>query len=125
MKRFVWCSPHTPTKEQLTSLKSMGEIEYLKDINPSLFNNIANSPTSKEEMRVLADELYSFVCLGKDIQTIVQPAGSPAFQFVLGQRVKGNGNEVIYAHSKRVSEDIPQPDGSIKKVSTFKHLGWV
>lgn len=30
----------------------------------------------------------------------------------------------IYAYSERVSEDIPQEDGSIKKVSTFNHKGF-
>jgi hypothetical protein len=32
---------------------------------------------------------------------------------------------VIFADSDRVSEDILQPDGSVKKVSIFKHKGWI
>jgi len=31
---------------------------------------------------------------------------------------------LYYAYSERVSVDIPQPDGSIKKDSKFKHLGF-
>lgn len=31
---------------------------------------------------------------------------------------------LYYAYSERVSIDIPQPDGSIKKDSKFKHLGF-
>lgn len=30
--------------------------------------------------------------------------------------------DFVYSFSKRVSEDIPQPDGSVKKVSRHKHL---
>jgi hypothetical protein len=31
---------------------------------------------------------------------------------------------MIFADSDRISEDIPQPDGSVKKISTFRHKGW-
>ena len=30
----------------------------------------------------------------------------------------------VYAFSQRVSEEITTPDGEVKKVSTFKHLGF-
>ena len=32
---------------------------------------------------------------------------------------------VVYAASKRESVEITQPDGSVRKVAVFKHLGWV
>lgn len=30
-----------------------------------------------------------------------------------------------YAFSVRVSEEVTQPDGSVRKVNIFKHVGWV
>lgn len=38
---------------------------------------------------------------------------------------KMNKKAVWYAFTRRVSEDIPQGDGSVKKVSTFQFEGWV
>ncbi len=35
------------------------------------------------------------------------------------------GVRPVYAFSQRASEDQPQPDGSVKKVTTFKHVGFV
>jgi len=31
----------------------------------------------------------------------------------------------LFAFTKRVTEEIPQPDGSIKKITVFKHEGFV
>ena len=35
------------------------------------------------------------------------------------------GAHSVYAFSKRESEEIPQPDGSVKKVQEFRHTGFV
>jgi len=122
MTKFVWCSPHTPTEEQLSELGT--DIQYLKDIDPELMATISNLKPSDDLYSVAKALLHQF-----DHDTVLlQPAGSPAFQFNLGKvYARGNATElpiVMYAMSERVSEDIPQPDGSIKKVSIFKHLGW-
>lgn len=31
----------------------------------------------------------------------------------------------IFAFSERVSEEVTLPDGTVRKVSRFRHLGWV
>ena len=36
-----------------------------------------------------------------------------------------NIGEPLFAFTKRVTEEIPQPDGSIKKVAVFKHEGFI
>jgi hypothetical protein len=33
--------------------------------------------------------------------------------------------EPLYSFSERVSEEVVQPDGSVRKVNTFRHAGWV
>ena len=36
-----------------------------------------------------------------------------------------NGFNPVYSFTQRKSEEVSQPDGSVKKVSTFKHVGFV
>jgi hypothetical protein len=129
-RSLLWCSPHQPTIEQLSSLE--GELFYLKDVYPSLMERIVNCPDNRGELYELAEDLFMF-SLGK--YELVQPGGSPAFLFALGtvsvaddgarQGLWGILFDIRFAHSERVSEEAIQPDGSIKKISTFKHLGWI
>jgi|SRR5690625_115880 len=128
----LWASPHIPTKEQLDSLqKEFSKVEFLKEINPGLFAEICDSPADRDELRKLAEKL----CEATAGKALIQPAGSPAFQFALGKEIKDRRGgwyetptprpSVVYAHSKRVSVDEIQEDGTIKKVSIFKHESWV
>lgn len=58
-------------------------------------------------------------------QTSLHPmiGGVPFLMSLLEDAFEDAGLTPYYAFSKRVSEDQVQPDGSIKKVSTFKHVG--
>lgn len=51
--------------------------------------------------------------------------GAPFFGSILEATLVAAGIEPVYAFSKRVSKDIPQEDGSTKKILVFKHEGWV
>ena len=127
----IWCSIHQPTAEQLEEL---GNVAMLQKLNPELQAKLNNTPSTKEGLYKLAEELL-VVCKGYD--NIVQPGGSPAFQYCLGIQAMSElpnniggtyflyAVSVKYAHSVRASEDILQDDGSIKKISVFKHLGWI
>lgn len=123
---YLWSSPHTPNEEQLESLTSTGlEVKYLKDVNPGIYNQLV-SIAMDTDLTFLAQELVD-LCAEESF-ILVQPGGSPAFQCKLGMLIR-DGNTIIcdvkYAFSERISEDILQPDGSVKKVSIFKHQGWV
>jgi len=119
---FVWASPHKPSDLQLDTLD--GKVVFLADIDADLQSQLSNikqdtdlDALAKRLIRVTANTI------------LVQPAGSPAFQLVLGKWLARTPlfkkPTLLYAFSDRVSTDIPQPDGSIKKVSTFVHKGWV
>lgn len=122
----VWASPHNLTEEQLEALR-FSKVEFLKEINPELFNELCNSPSDAIGLSKLAEKL----CKEMSGKAIIQPAGSPAFQCALGKEIEARRNlslptpKVIYAHSKRVSVDEMQEDGTVKKVSIFKHEGWI
>ena len=121
MRNLLWCSPHTPTSEQHISLNEMGNLLFLKDISPMTMADLTNTPSSRSECRVLAESI-SEIAENKNAK-IIQLGGSPMF-LVMASSVIGNGR-MIFANSERISEDIPQPDGSVKKISIFKHKGWI
>jgi hypothetical protein len=126
MKNLLWCSAHTPTSEQLDSLNEMGQVLFLKDVNPSMQERINNCSSNREELLGLVKELSGLRIELNDC-TIVQLGGSPLFLYIAGATINGcrSKNVILFADSERVSEDIPQPDGSVKKISIFKHKGWI
>jgi hypothetical protein len=140
-KIFMWASAHQPTKEQLVDLTSQGKVIYLKEINLQLFNKITNLKIDSNLYRLAQELIATTVAqnLPEEKCILVQPAGSPAFQYTLGEINTFNivsayispapgGRptiEIVYSFSERVSQDIPQEDGTVKKVSIFKHMGWV
>jgi hypothetical protein len=120
MKNLLWCANHQPLQEQLDSLNSMGNLIYLKDVNPDLMIRLSNTPSDRNECKILANDVYE---LSDSLDAkIVQLGGSPLF-LVMASPIIGSGR-MIFADSDRVSEDILQPDGSVKKISTFRHKGW-
>ena len=131
MKKILWASAHMPTEEQINDFKN-NEVIYLKDDFNALQEALNNTPCDTEKLKHLACDLISY-CRFNAIDFIVQPAGSPAMQFVLGSELKHLKTfdinhqlpKVMYAHSERISHDELQKDGSIKKISFFKHLGWI
>lgn len=121
MNNFLWCSPHTPTEEQYSSLNNQHPLLLLKDINPELAERLLNTPRDRRDCQQLADVISATAEMHDAI--IVQLGGSPLF-LVMAAGIIGTGR-MLFAESERVSEDIPQPDGSVKKISTFRHKGWI
>lgn len=121
MEKFIWASAHKPTPEQIQELG--GEISYLP---VELQEKLNNTPSTGEGLVKVAIELLKYATDWKAI--LVQPGGSPAFQCVLGSMDTAENGffvRIMYAHSERVSNDEPQADGSIKKVSVFKHIKFI
>ena len=125
MKKMLWCSAHTPTKEQINSLSEMGELVFLKDVDASLQDRINNCSSDRVELLKLADDINA-LRLQMDC-TIVQLGGSPLFLYIAGAMINGcmSKSVLLFAHSERVSVDVPQEDGTVVKTSVFKHIGWI
>jgi len=57
--------------------------------------------------------------------TRVMIGGAPYLMGALEKALRECGFTPVYAFSKRESEEIPQPDGSVKKIQVFRHIGFV
>jgi hypothetical protein len=123
VKTFIWASPHKPTAEQKVELEKDGVIVYLEEIAPFTFKNLTNMKIDTD-LDKLAERLI-YIVQQYDYVNLVQPAGSPAFQCVLGTHLKEKPICILYAFSERKSVDLPQEDGTIRKLSVFQHMGWI
>ena len=129
MMKLMWCSAHTPTNEQLLELNAKfpnGDLVYLKDLDTLLFAAMSNTPDDSYALHELALTVCNFACR-HEVDYLVQPGGSPAFQVALGV-TKTNyptAPDLMYAHSERVSVDKHESDGSVTKTSVFKHQKFI
>ena len=55
----------------------------------------------------------------------VMIGGAPFLMAALHAAIHAQGLTPVYAFSKRESEEQTQPDGSVRKVAVFRHLGFV
>lgn len=128
MKKLLWCCQHAISAEQRKDLSDF-QISFLSEENPVLFKSLSNCPASSIALQDLAFQL-SLECTKFDIA--IMPIGSPAFQFIFAYKVcemnigdKELAVGIWFAYSERDSYDEVQEDGSTKKVSIFKHIGWI
>jgi len=79
-------------------------------------------PTT-EELKFRARALAGIARAAKVQAALV--GGAPFFMATLEAALLEEGIEPIYSFSQRVSVEETQPDGSVRKVSTFRHVGFV
>jgi hypothetical protein len=82
---------------------------------------------AKELARIAASEasFYAGETDNKIWITRVMIGGAPYLMGALEKALRECGFTPVYAFSKRESIDQPQPDGSVKKIAVFRHLGFV
>jgi hypothetical protein len=57
--------------------------------------------------------------------TAAMVGGAPFFMAPLERALLEAGVEPVYAFSLRVTEEVTQPDGSVRKTNVFRHVGFV
>lgn len=77
---------------------------------------------SKEEIEQRAAAIASLAHWDADAAMI---GGAPYLMPALSAALKADRIQPVYAFSKRESVDMPQEDGSVRKVAVFKHIGFV
>lgn len=119
---------HNATQDQLAD----GVIELNAEQKAFVQTTLTfNTLPSKEELQARAEELASFAAQIRngfeldDVEVHAMIGGAPYFMPFVEKALKGYGFVPVYAFTERQSVDETQPDGSTKKVSIFKHAGWV
>lgn len=125
MKKLLKVMQHSLTGEQLSQLGKNTQIIELSEINNQLFNKMASSPSTTEGVVETAKEFYEFLKEAEDIDGVILPLGSPSLMFQIAVFIGDYQIPVLFSHSERVSVDEIQEDGSIKKVSVFRHQNWI
>ena len=121
------CMQHQLTEEQLTELNILDtqvKIEYLKDVDLTLFNNVANSPSDIRELAIVAQEMEN---LCRNYNKVLLPIGSPAFMFCLASVIatRQPKTRFLFSHSERQSIEAPGPGGVVEKKIIFKHVKFI
>jgi len=111
---------HTATPEQ----KAQGVVEP-GDINKRQIQNLltfSSIPTQREIMlraSVLAEIADGYGCDSAMI------GGAPYLMSALEHELRALGIQPLYSFTLRESVEEPQPDGSVRKVAVFRHVGFV
>jgi hypothetical protein len=121
MKYFIWAAPHKPSAMQKEELKEKGALIHLEDISPELYLDLINLE-SNSNLNTLVGTLIDILSDFKDV-TLVEPAGSHAFQYALGMH--NIQWPVLYSFSEEKLEDVPQKDGTMKQIPVLEHKNWI
>jgi hypothetical protein len=105
------------TKEKIRELLTFEEIPSKEELEVRA-NKLA-------EIAVAEASMYAGDTDNKIWITRVMLGGAPFFMGALEKAIRECGFTPVYAFSKRESEEIPQPDGSVKKIQVFRHIGFV
>lgn len=105
------------TKEKIRELLTFEEIPTKEEIEAR----------AKELARIAVSEasMYAGDTDNEIWITRVMIGGAPYLMGALEKALRECGFTPVYAFSKRESEEIPQPDGSVKKIQVFRHVGFV
>ena len=123
-KYLINLTQHALTQEQKDSVDTTIEPQGME-----VYLNFTEMPTAE----IIEDRAYGmFDCLMQMLPPDVNPedctvllGGAPFFMSACERAATRYGFKYCYAFSKRVSEEVKQPDGTVKKVSVFKHEGWI
>jgi hypothetical protein len=117
------CFAHSLTPDQK---EGWDEIIELKTANPELWAWVCNVPPTATLSEIISkvDELLDNVL--HTTATHFYCAGEPTLAMWANIGVQENiyGLTPVVSTTERVSQDIAQADGSVRKVSTFKHVQW-
>lgn len=100
--------------------------EGIFDLSEGLREKLVNLLTfpadyCREDLEKAAEAIVEIVKTVDCLRAMI--GGLPAFMPVLEKALIKEGVAVCYARSERVSVDQAMPDGSVRKVATFKHAG--
>lgn len=125
MGRFILnLTQHKSTPEQVAQgVKDLsdGDREVLSGI--LTFDEIPSKADIRERARKIATMASWSVISDGEVAAMI--GGAPYLMGPLEEELRKQGITPVYAFSKRESEDQIQPDGTVRKVTVFRHVGFV
>jgi len=139
MNRILNLTQHTPTPEQIAAGVTCGDINDLsqpREIASLLTFDTLPTPVEvrhrAERLAEIASKATTLVDYGGDSGLCANErfqfamiGGAPYLMAPLESALRAHGITPMYAFSVRESVDQVQPDGSVRKVATFRHAGFV
>nr|DAJ23610.1 MAG TPA: hypothetical protein [Caudoviricetes sp.] len=119
MKTIINLTQHEMTNEQLDGFEQVGQ-SYRDMIKG--FLTFDNLPT-REQINACAGTLARIASSQKATHAMI--GGAPYLMGPLEAALTYYGVQPLYAFSKRESVEKKLDDGTIQKVSVFKHAGWI
>lgn len=123
-KEVIWnATQHSATPEQ----KAQGVVDLPTEIREELCKHLTfeDIPGSEDlRMRSIAVVGLLMTCGAKPGDKAML-GGAPFFMEELSHSCREIGLVPVFAFSRRESAEQVMPDGSIKKVAVFRHLGFV
>ena len=122
---------HNTTDEQAAQLVVAPRMTKVKIQKLLTFEEIPTreeiEARAKELARIATSEasMYAGDTDNRIWITRVMIGGAPYLMGALERALRECGFTPVYAFSRRESEEIPQPDGSVKKIQVFRHAGFV
>ena len=127
---------HNLLPEQITELTEMGydTITHLREINPDLAGKVSNCPGDRATLRGMAYDVAALAIPDKDgdVADLLVPGGSPAFMALLVRETDWRAEEkeerapkLLFAHSQRESVEKTKEDGTVEKMSVFRHRHFI
>ena len=123
MTTIINLTQHQPTAEQVTA----GVVNLRRDLLESLGLCLNfEAQYTKEDLELSAKSIIALLFHNGScgINQRVMVGGMPSFMPILEKTLLQAGFRVLYAKSERVSVDQPQSDGTVRKISVFKHIGF-
>jgi hypothetical protein len=114
---------HPATAEQAED----GVFDIIGDSRNELLDLLTfDTMPTEEELRQRAEGLVRLAVCVTSVRTMrVMIGGAPYLMGPLERALLGAGFTPVYAFSKRESVEVTADDGTVRKNSIFKHIGFV
>jgi hypothetical protein len=123
---------HAPTPEQVAA----GVVEPKPEVKAAIVAALTfDSLPSREEIGARAADLAEIACrydiadtdddIGEEFPGAAMIGGAPYLMAALERELSARGVRPLYAFSTRESVEQTQPDGSVRKINVFRHIGFV
>ena len=122
--KIIWnATQHSATPEQ----KEQGVTDLPEELRTQLADALTfeEIPTS-EDLRVRSIQIVGMIMTaGAKFGDKVMIGGAPFFMEELSHSLREVNMTPVFAFSKRESAEQTMPDGTVRKVAIFRHLGFV